>query len=140
MTGSRYVIGTLLLAALLAGCAAEKVDPALEMQRQAQLQRMQTRTYDTRDKNLVIRGVIAAIQDLNFVIVNADVAQGIVIAKKFGAYPVDLTVSVQAISDDQMLVHGIAQSNLKTIEEPLLYEQLFSSFEEFTPSLAHADE
>jgi len=140
MTAPRCVAGILLLTVLLGGCAAEKVDPALEKQRQIQLQRMQTRTYDTNDKKLVIRGVIAALQDLKFVITNADVDEGIVTAKKFGAYPIDMTVSIQAISDKQMLVHGIAESNLQTIEEPLLYEQFFSSFKDFAPSVARTEE
>jgi hypothetical protein len=37
-----------------------------------------------------------------------------------------------------MLIHGIAQSNLKTLEDKALYEQFFASVEKYLPSASRA--
>jgi hypothetical protein len=135
MNGVRY-IAAILLIAFISGCASQ-IDPALLKQHQLQLQRMQTRVFDTHDRNAVTRGVIAAMQDLDFIIDDADARQGVVAANKFGPYPIKMTVTIQPISDKQILVHDIAQYNLKTLEDPFLYEQFFSSLQEFLPFEAH---
>ena len=96
--------------------------------------------YDTNDRTLVTRAVIAALQDLNFVINNVDIQQGLIVAKKFGDYPIELTVTIQSISDKQTLVHEIAQYKLKTIEDPVVYEQFFSSVQKSLPSFARKDD
>ena len=127
-------LATILLVSLLCGCASQ-IDPALAKQRQLQVQRMQTRVFDTNNRSGLVRGVIAAMQDLNFVIDNADAQQGIIAAKKYGDYPIDMTVTVQPISSRQILVHGIAQYKLKPIEDPFLYEQFFSSLQEYVPNI-----
>ena len=94
---------------------------------------MQARVFDTNNRSGLVRGVIAAMQDLSFVIDNADAQQGIIAGKKYGDYPIEMTVTVQPISSRQILVHGIAQYNLKPIEDPFLYEQFFSSLQEYVP-------
>ena len=125
-------LATILLASFISGCASQ-IDPALVKQRQLQVQRMQTRIFDTNNRSGLVRGVIAAMQDLSFVIDNADAQQGIIAAKKYGDYLIEMTVTVQPISNRQILVHGIAQYNLKPIEDPFLYEQFFSSLQEYVP-------
>jgi PBP1b-binding outer membrane lipoprotein LpoB len=137
MTDMRY-IAAILLISFISGCASQ-IDPALVKQRQLQMQRMQTRVFDTNDRKTVTRGVIATMQDLDFIINNLDVEQGIVSAKRFGTYPIDMTVTIQPISSKQILVHGIAQYNLKTIEDPFLYEQFFSSLQKLLPFASHRD-
>jgi hypothetical protein len=131
MTESRY-IAAILFIALVSGCATP-IDPAQVKLHQLQVQRMQTRVVDTNNRRSVARGVIATLQDLGFVIDNVDIEQGVIAAKKFGSYPIEMTVTIQSISDKQVLVHGIAQYNLKTIEDPVLYERFFSSLQESLP-------
>ena len=131
MITMRY-LATILLASFISGCASQ-IDPALVKQRELQVQRMQTRIFDTNNRSGLVRGVIAAMQDLSFVIDNADAQQGIIAAKKYGDYLIEMTVTVQPISNRQILVHGIAQYKLKTIEDPFLYEQFFSSLQEYVP-------
>jgi len=133
MIAMRYLV-TILLVSFISGCASQ-IDPALLKQRQLQIQRMQTRVFDTNDRSGLVRGVVAAMQDLKFIIDNADIQQGIIAAKKYGAYPIEMTVTVQPISSKQILVHGIAQYNLKPIEDPFLYEQFFSSLQEYVPDI-----
>ena len=131
MTGMRYFAAALLVF-FIGGCASQ-IDPTVEKQRQLQIQRMQTKAFDTNDWKGVTRGVIAALQDLDFVINNLDSEQGIIVAKKFGTHPIDMTVTIQRISNEQVLVHAIARSRLKTIDDPFLYEQFFSSLQNFLP-------
>jgi hypothetical protein len=131
MITMRY-LATILLVSFISGCASQ-IDPALVKQRELQVQRMQTRIFDTNNRSGLVRGVIAAMQDLSFVIDNADAQQGIIAAKKYGDYLIEMTVTVQPISNRQILVHGIAQYKLKTIEDPFLYEQFFSSLQEYVP-------
>ena len=131
MITMRY-LATILLASFISGCASQ-IDPALVKQRQLQVQRMQARVFDTNNRSGLVRGVIAAMQDLSFVIDNADAQQGIIAGKKYGDYPIEMTVTVQPISSRQVLVHGIAQYKLKPIEDPFLYEQFFSSLQEYVP-------
>jgi hypothetical protein len=127
-------LATILLASFICGCASQ-IDPALVKQRQLQVQRMQTRVFDTNDRLGLVRGVIAAMQDLSFVIDNADAQQGIITANKYGDFPIEMTVTVQPISSKQILVHGIAQYKHKPIEDPFLYEQFFSSLQEYVPNI-----
>ena len=131
MITMRY-LATILLVSFISGCASQ-IDPALVKQRELQVQRMQTRIFDTNNRSGLVRGVIAAMQDLSFVIDNADAQEGIIAAKKYGDYLIEMTVTVQPISNRQILVHGIAQYKLKTIEDPFLYEQFFSSLQEYVP-------
>ena len=141
MTITRYIV-ILLVITFLSGCATQ-IDPSLEKQRQLQIQRMQTRVFDVNnsfDKNnsqKITRGVVAAFQDLNFLINNLDVAKGVVEAKKFGDYPIEMTVTIQPVSDDRISVHGIAQYNKKRIDDPFLYEQFFSSLQKFLPIVSN---
>lgn len=131
MIRMRYLT-ILAITAFIGGCATP-VDPAAIKRHQIQVQEMQTRIFDTNDRRVLVRSVVAAMQDLNFIVSNADAQQGVVTAKKFGPYPIDMTVTIQPVSNRQMLVHGIAQYKLKTIEDSALYAQFFSSLQTFLP-------
>ena len=136
MTYTRYVAAMSLIA-FLSGCAAQ-IDPALAKQHQLQVQKMQTAVFSTSDRTLLTRSIIMTMQDLSFIINSADVEKGIVSAKKFGDYPIAMTVTIQAISTQQILVRAIAQHKLKDIEAPALYEQFFSSLQKSLPSSSRA--
>jgi len=131
MTATRFIIA-IVLAATLGGCA-QQIDMAKIKQHQLEVQKMQTSVFDTNNKNAIIRGVIAALQDLDFNISNADTEQGLITAKKFGTYPIDMTVTIQTVSSTQILVHAIAQNNLKTLEESALYDRFFTTLKSYIP-------
>lgn len=136
MTGIRYLTVIVLLA-VVAGCAAQ-IDPTKVRQHELAVQRMQTATFATHDLNAVKRGVIAALQDLNFVIENLDGEHGSISAKKFGTYPIKMTVTIQAKSSERIVVHAIAQYKLQTLEDPALYERFFTTMKDFLPSTQRA--
>jgi hypothetical protein len=123
----------MLLALLLAGCAT---DPSREVLSGAEnalkTRTAQTRAFETSDKNAVLRGVVATLQDLGFMVNAADAALGTVTARKFvqeGGVPYDLriTVSVRPRDARQVLVRANAEFNSKPVEDPHAYQRFFSA-------------
>ena len=94
---------------------------------QLALRSMQTRVFETNDKNIMTRTVIATLQDLNFVIDNADGDLGTVSATKFDGYQIKMTVTIRPKSKTMMTVRASARYNLKPIHNPVLYQDFFTS-------------
>lgn len=94
---------------------------------QVELRSMQTRSFDTSDKNMVTRTVIATLQDLHFVIDKADAELGTVSATKLDGYQIKMTVTVRPRTVDTMAVRANATYNLNPIEDPALYQDFFTS-------------
>src|SRR5512145_2663065 len=95
-------------ALVLQGCVAPKPSQDLLAPTEAQmkLRSVQTRTFDVKDRQLAMRGVIAALQDLGFIIERANEPLGLVTAARF-AEPnysdvVAVTVTVRALSEQKM--------------------------------------
>lgn len=121
-------ITVMLFIVFLGSCAIPSQDSRiLEGGNQLELRSMQTRTFDTGDKNTVIRNVISTLQDFNFVIDKADAELGTVTATKLSGYQIRMTVTVRSKSAEQVLVRANAQYNLKAIEEPEVYQSFFAA-------------
>ena len=77
----------LLLAGILSlqGCVAPQATQDLLAPTDAQMKMrsLQTRTFDLKDRNAAIRGVIASLQDLGFIIERANEGLGLVSAARF---------------------------------------------------------
>lgn len=117
-----------LLQLLLAACANQNAR-ILEGGNQLELRSMQSRAFDTNDKNMVVRTVIATMQDLSFVIDKADADLGTVSGTKLGGYQIKMTVTVRPKSESQTLVRANAQYNLNAIEDPEVYQSFFTSLD-----------
>lgn len=96
------------------------------------LRAAQTRAFDTADKTFVMRGVVATLQDLGFMVNGADAALGTITARKFtqqAGVPYDLrmTVSVRPREPRQMLVRANAEYNNKPLEDPHAYQGFFNA-------------
>jgi hypothetical protein len=64
---------------VLCGCQTDSRQQVLLTDRsQVELRAVQTRAFDTTDRNLTVRTVIATLQDLGFVVDKADEALGTV--------------------------------------------------------------
>lgn len=105
-----------------------------------QLRSMQTRAFDTTDKQTTLRTVIATLQDLGFVIDKADEDLGSVSGTKLDGYQLRMTVSVRPRGSNQLLVRANAQYNLQAVEDPQPYQQFFDALEQAMFLTAHSVE
>jgi len=100
---------------------------------QMKLRNMQTRTFDLDDRKKAMRGVIAALQDLGFIIERANEPLGLVTAARF-AEPrffdvVGVTVTVRKVGDGKVLIRVNAIYNNAPITDPKVYQNFFASLE-----------
>jgi hypothetical protein len=97
---------------------------------QVQLRSIQTRAFDTTDKQKMLRTIISSLQDLGFVIDRADLMLGSVTGSKFTANRLlKLTVTVRPRGENELLVRANAQYGLKAIEDPEPYQDFFNALE-----------
>jgi len=116
---------SLILSSLfLCGCEPPKREPG-----PVELRSMQSRVFDTTDKIKTLRTAMATLQDLGFVIDEADDVLGSVSATKLDRYAVRITITVAPRGVTQMGVRANAQYKLKAIEDPEPYQQFFAAFE-----------
>jgi hypothetical protein len=80
-----------------------------------------------------MRAVIAALQDLGFIIERANEALGLVSAARFAEpnyYDVlGVTVTVRPQADARMMIRANAIYNNKPIEDPKVYQNFFATLE-----------
>ncbi len=116
------------------GCAPE---PSLDLfaptEAQMKLRSFQTRIFDVKDRQTALRGVIAVLQDLGFIIERANEPLGLVTAAKFSEpnyfEMVGVTVTVRPQEDGRMMIRANAIHNNKPIVDPKVYQNFFASLE-----------
>jgi hypothetical protein len=118
-----------LVALSIAGCVSPPTNRIMAGAEQVELRSYQSRSFDTTDKTMMLRTVIATLQDLGFSVDQADEEIGVVTGTKLAGYQVRMTVTVRAHGDTQLLVRSSAYYNTKPIEEPLPYQDFFTSLE-----------
>jgi len=120
----RAVKTWILLALTLTGCAAVKPDITGDVN-QAQIRQIQTRHYDTLDQKLTMRSVVATLQDLGFVIDNAELDLGTVTAARHWGTPMRITVTVRQKDTEKTSVRANAHSGEARIDDPQTYQDFF---------------
>ncbi|HYD69565.1 hypothetical protein [Azospirillum sp.] len=130
--GQRGLGAALALAAatllLLGACQTDSRQQVLATDKsQVELRAIQTRAFDTTDRNLTIRNVIASLQDLGFVIDKADEQLGIVSGTKLSGYAMRMTVTVRPRGKTQTAVRASAQYNLVAVSDAEPYQQFFAA-------------
>lgn len=118
-------IFVILVSLIAAGCASKP--HVLDEESQVQLRQIQTRAFDTTDKEKTLRAVISTLQDLAFVIDKADLELGSISATKLDRYRLRMTVSVRPRGQTQSLVRANAQYNLEPVVDPEPYQRFFSA-------------
>ena len=114
----------------LVGCQTDSREQILATsQRQLALRQIQSRAFDTTDREKMLRTVIATLQDLSFVIDKADAGLGSVSGTKLDGYQLRMTVSVRPRGDGQLIVRANAQYNITPVEDPGPYQQFFAALE-----------
>jgi hypothetical protein len=127
----RKILECLIIPAviLISGCATTPVEHILDLsENQLKLRSIQTRSFDTSDKERMMRSVIATLQDLEFVVNKADDELGIITGTKFaGNQVVKMTVIIRPKNDKQLLVRANAQYGIKAINTPEPYQDFFDA-------------
>lgn len=117
----------LVLLCVLAACGTSKKQLLKPPEEQAALRAMQTRAFDTTDDQKTLRAVIATLQDLGFVIDDANAMLGIVSATKFAGNVTRVQVAVKRHGEKQISVRASAQTGTTTITDPAAYQEFFAS-------------
>ncbi len=114
---------------LISGCATTAEEHILDLnENQLKLRSVQTRAFDTGNKEKMMRSIMATLQDLDFVITKADYDLGIVTATKFSNNQVlKMTVIVREKDKSQLLVRANAQYGIKAINSPEAYQDFFDA-------------
>jgi len=114
MKKNLFIVAIIALA-FFTGCVSRDSRILETSESQLKLRSIQTRSFETNDKRMVTRIVVATLQDLNFVIDDADADLGTVSATKLSRY--------------QVKIRANARYNLQPIEDPQIYQDFFAALE-----------
>jgi hypothetical protein len=99
-----FVIGLISILSMTS-CQTDSRQQALATsESQLALRQIQTRAFDTTDRERMLRTIIATLQDLSFVVDKADAILGSVSSTKLNGYQLRMTVTVRPRGETQLLV------------------------------------
>lgn len=114
-----------LIGLLLAtGCAMSPANVA-GAGTQLETRQIQTRDYETLDKALTMRSVIATLQDLGFTIDQADAELGTITATRLGEHTMRMTVTVVQKSGQRIAVRANARIAENSVSDGRTYQDFF---------------
>jgi len=96
---------------------------------QVELRSIQTRTFATADRVRTLRTVMATLQDLGFVIDEADAFLGSVSATKLEGWELRITVLIKPEKGARMLVRANCQFGTRPVNDPEPYQRFFAALE-----------
>ncbi len=139
MISDRFYRKLLLLIPLLllAACATTH-DRLLDTDTsQVQLRSIQSRAFDTTDKEKTMRAIIATLQDLGFMLDRADYTLGVITASKGRGDSMQMqvpatlrvTVTVRPRGEKQLMVRVNAEYQRGPVTDPKPYQNFFNSLE-----------
>lgn len=123
--------------AALAGCATTPHEGVFETTSAVEVRSYQSRVFDTTDNRRTLRTIIAALQDLGFVIDKADATLGMVSATKLDNYELRVTTTVRPRGESQLIVRMNATRAFRTVDEPAPYQDFFVVLEKAMFLTAH---
>lgn len=130
----------LVLFLFFSGCATTQERLLDSDSSQVQLRSIQSRTFDTTDKEKTLRTIMATLQDLGFVIDQADSMLGTVTATKLNRYALRITVSIRPKGGSQTLIRANCQYQDKPVNDPEPYQNFFASLEKAMFLTAHIED
>lgn len=113
--------------AVLTACGTSRRELLAVSKSQLQLRSIQTRAFETTDREKTLRTVIATMQDLGFVIDDANYTLGSVSGTKLDNFQLRMTVTVRPRGTTQLLVRAGMQFNLTQVDDPEPYQQFFTA-------------
>jgi hypothetical protein len=109
---------------LLAGCATTPANVA-GAGTQLETRQIQTREYDTLDKAMTMRSVIATLQDLGFTIDQADAELGTITATRLHKHTMRMTVTVVQKGGQRIAVRANARIGESGVTDAATYQDFF---------------
>ena len=109
---------------LLAGCGAMPTD-ITGGGTQLETRQIQTRVYETLDRAMTMRSVIATLQDLGFTIDQADAELGTITATRLDKYTMRMTVTVAEKSGNRISVRANARIGENSVTDAATYQDFF---------------
>lgn len=109
----------------LVGCATTTPVDVSGTGSQLQARQIQTRQYDTLNKALTMRSVVATLQDLGFTIDQADAELGTITATRFHQYTMRMTVTVVQRGEEKVSVRANARIGENAVTDPATYQDFF---------------
>ena len=121
-------ITVLLAASLLASCQGPVLREIIfeDKVTQLQIRSIQSRAFDMSNRIKAMRAVITTLQDLDFVIDQADSRLGIITATKLQRYHLHITVKVDDRSNGRILVRAQLNAGNNPVVEAV-YQEFFES-------------
>lgn len=116
-----------LLACLvcISGCATNTPVDISANSAQLEARQIQTRNFDTLDKTLTMRSVIATLQDLGFTIDQADAELGTITATRYDQTTMRMTVTVVQRGEEKVSVRANARVGETAIRDAETYQDFF---------------
>jgi hypothetical protein len=124
MSRSQQLLALLCLLSL-AGCATTTPVNIAGAGTQLETRQIQTRQYDTLDKAMTLRSVIATLQDLGFTIDQADAELGTVTATRLHQYTMRMTVTVVKKKGSRISVRANARIGENAVTDAATYQDFF---------------
>ncbi|MEJ2129448.1 MAG: hypothetical protein P8X81_11455 [Woeseiaceae bacterium] len=118
-------IAVILALISMAGCATTTPVDVSGSKSQLESRQIQTRQYDTLDKALTMRSVIATLQDLGFTIDQADSELGTISATRYHQYTMRMTVTVVQRGEERVSVRANARIGEKAVTDAATYQDFF---------------
>ena len=134
---SAILWGVAVMLLMVCACAPPTRQVLETQESEVRLRSIQSRIFETTDTNKTLRAVIAALQDLGFVVDKANASLGVVSATKLSGYVLRITVSVRPRGESQVLVRANAQYNIQAIEDPESYQRFFDALAQSMFLAAH---
>ncbi len=138
MMNNNYCSTCLLIALVtLSACATTPYEGVFESTSAVEVRSYQSRVFDTTDNKGTLRTIIAALQDLGFVIDKADATLGMVSATKLDNYELRVTATVRSRGETQQIVRINATRAFQTVDDPAPYQDFFIVLEKAMFLTAH---
>ena len=114
-----------VLGLILVGACATTPPDVVGAGTQLEIRQIQTREYDTLDKQMTMRSVIATLQDLGFTIDQAHLDLGTVTATRLHQYTMRMTVTVVEKGDERISVRANARIGENSVQDAATYQDFF---------------
>ena len=129
-TKVQFIPAAVALALVLGACQPQQPQFILSKKSAVELRAMQSRVYDTNNKNKTLRAVVATLQDLGYYVDKIEPTSGTVSATKLSL--LRISVAVYPRGSSQLIVRSNALVMLQPgavtqnqVDDPAFYQQRF---------------